>query len=61
MSTLGIQEKFQAPFGFFNKSIRRKRSAIIKKWASVGTFILFTCAGIPDKWGGERKEANKEG
>ena len=61
MSTLGTQEKIQTPVGFFNKSIRRKRSAIIKKWASVGTFILFTCAGIPDKWGGERKEANKEG
>ena len=52
MSTLGTQEKIQAPFGFFNKSIRGKRNEIIKKWASVGMFILFTYAGIPDKWGG---------
>ena len=61
MSTLGTQEKIQAPVSFFNKSIRGKINEIIKKWAGMSMFILFTCARIPDKWGGERKEANKEG
>jgi len=61
MSTLGTQEKIQAPVGFFNKSVRRKRNEIIKKWASMGMFILFTCAGIPEKWGGGGEEGSKQG
>ena len=52
MSVLGTQEKIHAPVGFFDKSIRGKRNVIIKKWASMGVFILFIYAGIPDKWGG---------
>ena len=60
MSTLGTQEKIQAPVGFFNKSIRGKINEIIKKWASMIMFILFTCAGILDKWGG-REEGSKQG
>ena len=49
MSTLETQEKIQAPVGFFNKSIRRKRNEIIKKWAGMSMFILSACTGIPDK------------
>ena len=59
MSTLGNQEKIQAPVGFFNKSIRRKRNEIIKKWAGMSMFILSTCARILGKWGGE--EGSKQG
>ena len=60
MSILGTQEKIQAPVGFFNKSIRGKRNEIIKKWASMSMFILFTCAVIPEKWGGG-EEGCKQG
>lgn len=62
MSTLETQEKIQAPVGFFNKSIRRKRNEIIKKWAGMSMFILSACTGIPDKRErGEGKEGGKQG
>ena len=59
MWTLKTQEKIQTPVGFFNKSIRRKRNEIIKKWAGMSIFTLFTYAGIPEK--GEGEEGSKQG
>ena len=59
MSTLGTQEQIQAPFGFFNKSIRRKRNEIIKKWAGMSMFTCLHALGFSTKGGGE--EGSKQG
>ena len=58
-STLEAQEKIQAPVNFFDRSIRRKRNEIIKKWA--GMYVHPVHMRQSSGQTGGRKETNKEG
>ncbi|KAG0134192.1 hypothetical protein HOY82DRAFT_231859 [Tuber indicum] len=52
MSTLETQGKTQAAVGFFDRSIRRKRNGIIKKWAGMTLLIgVFMLAFLSLFWG----------
>ncbi|CUS07134.1 unnamed protein product [Tuber aestivum] len=52
MSTLETQKKTQAAVGFFDRSIRRKRNGIIKKWAGMTLLIgVFMLALLSLFWG----------
>ena len=57
-STLEAQEKIQAPVDFFDRSIRRKRNEIIKKWAGMYVHPVHMRQS-PDKRGGGRKQIRK--